>query len=144
MCSGPPSASSRAIVSSRAPAVDRRSPEPLQDELEERKLDRLGAGNRCPGGAAALDEGERARCRRVDTASTSAGSTVYGGSSGGRRRFHSRTGPSIASRAAVRLEVLHPHVVREQAWNVALEAVELGQGVLADREQEVHSRGSGR
>ena len=121
------------------PRVDRGSPEPLHDELEERKLDRLGAGNRCPGGAAALDACERARGRRVDDGVDQRRLDRV------RRLLRRQAMVPLAYRPLDRLaggrsaEVLHPHVVREQAWNAALEAVELGQGVFADREQEVHS-----
>ena len=62
---------------------------------------------------------------------------VYRCSPGGSRRFHSSTGRSIASRAAVAVQVLDADVVREQARDPPLEAIELRPRVLPDREQDV-------
>ena len=55
-----------------------------------------------------------------------------------RARLYSAIGPTIAARAAARLEVLEAEVVPEHVRDPALEGVELGERVLADREQEVH------
>ena len=73
------------------------------------------------------------------TASTSAGSIVVRLLASGERLFQAAIGPSIASRAAVDVEVVDAEVVREQQRDVPLEVVELGPRVLADREQDVHA-----
>ena len=77
----------------------------------------------------------------LDHRSTSAASTTYGSSPGGRRLVpladRARRSPPAPP---ARLEVLDADVVREQARDAALEAIELRPGVLADREQEVHAQ----
>ena len=138
MCSGPPSASSRAIVSSRAPAstVARQS----RSMTSWRNGSSTGSGPAiaAPAGPPST-RGERARCRRVDHGVDQRRLDRV------RQLLRRQATVPLAYRPLDRLaggrsaEVLHAHVVREQAWNAALEAVELGQSVFADREQEVHS-----
>jgi hypothetical protein len=118
---------------------DRSSPEPLHYELEERRLDALGAGDSGIRVPSALSEREVARRCRVDHRLDECGLERV------RRLLRRKPAIPLVDRALDRVvsgrpaQMFDADVVREQARDAPLEAIELRQSVLTDREQEVHS-----
>ena len=121
------------------PRRDRRPPEPFHHELEERRLDALGAWDSGVHVPSALSEREVARRGRVDHRLDERRLERV------RRLLRRKPAIPLADRALDRVvggrpaQMLDADVVREQARDAPLEAIQLRQGVLTDREQEVHS-----
>ena len=114
-----------------------RAPEPLQHELQERSLDTPAVRRLCVCASAVPHERDAARRRRVDHPLDETGPELV-------RRLRGRQAAvPLAQRPLDRVagrfarEVLDAHVVREEARDASLEAVELRERVLADREQDV-------
>ena len=119
----PPSCSSRARVSSWEPASTVARQSSLHDELEEWRLDLVGAPA-APASVLAdlLRESELARpSGRVDHGVDERVLDTYRSSPGARRRFHSSTGRSIASPRACSGQVVDPEVVARTGGDAPLE-----------------------
>ena len=72
------------------------------------------------------------------TASTNVGPTVIGASPTRCSTLNWLTGSSIARSRGLAVQMVDSQVVLEQARYASLEAVQLGESVLADRDQEAH------
>ena len=120
--------------------LDGRAPEPLEHELEERRLDPAGGCRLGDGAVAALGEPEPAGGGRLDHRLGERRLDLVGLLAGGQAAVPLADGAvdRLARRLAV--EVVDADVVVEQRRDAVLEAVELRPGVLAQREHEVHAQ----
>ena len=118
--------------------VDSRAPEPLEDELEERRLDAVAHGRFRRNRRAAVE-------REVAEAAPSTAGITFGsmsyGASAGEHGVPCRDRPFDRLVGRVDVEVVDAKVVGEQQRDVPLELIELRPRVLADRDEDVHGEG---
>ena len=137
----PPSCSSLARVEVAPARLDRRAPEPLEHELQERRLDG-SAGAAAPASLPAPLPAQREPRRRRPPRAPRRPAPARLVRLLARRQTAIPLGYRPLDRlpGSVAVEVVDAEVVREQVRDASLEAVELRPRVLADREQDVHAQ----